>query len=73
MPKSGQVGSNGKSDVLDIILDHPVEGKRLVIHGLEVTVRCVDGCEYSRRFKNKCEAQGARHLIAIFPEMWVKL
>jgi hypothetical protein len=60
-------------ETLDIILNHPTEGKRLVIHGRDVTVQCVDRAEYSRRFKSKIEAQDARSLVAIFPSMWKKL
>jgi hypothetical protein len=65
--------SQHSEEALDIILNHPTEGKRLVIHGRDVTVQCVDRTEYSRRFKNRIEAQDARSLVAIFPSMWKKL
>ena len=58
---------------LGIILDHPTEGKRLAIHGCDVTVQCVDGKEYHRRFKDNQTAADSRTLVAIFPSLWEKL
>ncbi len=65
-------GTVAEEVTLGIILDHHVEGKRLVVRGLEVEVQCVDGCYYKKKFKTEEEADSARSLSAIFPSVWVK-
>jgi hypothetical protein len=49
------------------------KGRRIVVHGHEVTVQCVDGKEYQKRFTSNEEAAQANRLVAIFPSEWKNL
>lgn len=53
--------------------DGNYKGRRIIVRGHEVTVQCVDGNEYQKRFPSNEEAEGANRLVAIFPAEWKNL
>lgn len=59
-------------DIRTSAQDGNYKGRRILVHGRDVTVQCVDGNEYHRRFKTSKEADGAHSLTAIFAVDWKK-
>lgn len=53
--------------------DGNYKGRRIIVRGREVTVQCVDGNEYQKRFSSNEAAEGANRLVEIFPAEWKSL